>query len=279
MCELFAMSSRIPTSVSFSFAAFSKHGGVTGPHKDGWGIAYFDGPDVRLFRESDAAGNSAFVQFIRENRFVSNMVISHIRLATQGEVALKNTHPFARELGGRMHVFAHNGKLDGIHEDANIRLGRFKPVGDTDSEYAFCYLMGLMEPLWAGGRFPSLDERFDVISHFAATLRAFGPGNFLYADSDVLFAHGHMRTQPDGRGIQPPGLYRLCRTCEKQVEHAHVDHLDIQGLDLGFTTDHQDVMLIASVPLTDEHWIPFAEGELLALRAGVIVKQRSPIMV
>lgn len=277
MCELFAMSSRIPTCVSFSFAEFSKHGGMTGPHKDGWGIAYFDGPDVELFKEPNAASNSAFVQFIRENQFVSNLVISHIRLATQGEVALKNTHPFARELGGRMHVFAHNGKLDGIYEDRTVRLGHFQPVGDTDSEYAFCYLMAMMEPLWGNGRMPSLDERIDVVSRFATTLRVFGPGNFLYADSDALFAHGHMRTQPDGE-IRPPGLYRLCRTCEKQIKHAHMDHLDIEGLDLGFTTDNQDVMLIASVPLTDEHWIPFAEGELVVMREGVIVKRRTPVM-
>jgi glutamine amidotransferase len=33
----------------------------------------------------------------------------------------------------------------------------------------------------------------------------------------------------------------------------------------------QEVLLIASVPLTDENWQPFAEGELVAVSAGQTV--------
>jgi predicted glutamine amidotransferase len=40
MCELFAMSSRHPTDVRASLEAFARHGGLEGPHKDGWGLAY-----------------------------------------------------------------------------------------------------------------------------------------------------------------------------------------------------------------------------------------------
>jgi len=52
MCELFAMSSRHPANVRFSLEEFSRHGGLAGPHKDGWGIEQdfdfrvkFDWPD------------------------------------------------------------------------------------------------------------------------------------------------------------------------------------------------------------------------------------------
>src|SRR5512141_434858 len=38
MCELFALSSRIPTEVRFSFEAFSRRGGLGGRNKDGWGV-------------------------------------------------------------------------------------------------------------------------------------------------------------------------------------------------------------------------------------------------
>jgi glutamine amidotransferase len=41
MCELFAISSFEPTNVTFSLDEFSKHGGLTGPHKDGWGIVFY----------------------------------------------------------------------------------------------------------------------------------------------------------------------------------------------------------------------------------------------
>jgi len=74
------------------------------------------GPDVRLFRDPEAAGDSAWVRFIGEQRIRSHLVMSHLRHATQGEVWLRNTQPFARELGGRMHLFAHNGWLPGIEQ-------------------------------------------------------------------------------------------------------------------------------------------------------------------
>jgi predicted glutamine amidotransferase len=55
---------------------------------------------------------------------------------------MKNCQPFVRELGGRVHVFAHNGDLDIGALRAKLPLGGFRPVGDTDSEYAFCALLG-----------------------------------------------------------------------------------------------------------------------------------------
>ena len=113
MCELFAMSSRHPATVRMSLEEFSRHGGLAGPHKDGWGIAYYEDGDVRLIKEPFAASDSVCLRFVQDHPYRSSAVISHIRRATQGRRSLANTQPFARELGGRMHVFAHNGDLDG----------------------------------------------------------------------------------------------------------------------------------------------------------------------
>ncbi len=46
MCELFALSSRDPATMTLSLEAFAKRGGLTGPHKDGWGIAYYENAEV-----------------------------------------------------------------------------------------------------------------------------------------------------------------------------------------------------------------------------------------
>ena len=43
MCELFAMSSRVPASVGFSLEKLARHGGAEGPHRDGWGVAFYEG--------------------------------------------------------------------------------------------------------------------------------------------------------------------------------------------------------------------------------------------
>jgi len=144
MCELFCMSSSAPVSFQVSLEPFARHGGLEGPHKDGWGLAWYVDGDVRLLKEPHPASDSACVRFMREAPVRTELVISHIRRATVGAVSMKNCQPFMRELGGRMHVFAHNGhlELDALRE--RLPLGGYAPVGDTDSERAFC---GLLEQL------------------------------------------------------------------------------------------------------------------------------------
>ena len=119
MCELFGLSSSMPTTVSFSLEEFARHGGQTGPHRDGWGIAYYEDFDARLIREVESASGSEWIRFIRSHRLKSHIVVSHIRKATQGDRSLKNTQPFSRELGGRVHLFAHNGDLPDVQKTSS----------------------------------------------------------------------------------------------------------------------------------------------------------------
>jgi len=265
------MSSRFPTTVHFSLEEFSRHGGLSGPHKDGWGIAYYEEGDIRLVKEPRAASGSACVRFIQDHPFSSTLVLSHIRRATQGAHALRNCQPFARELGGVMHVFAHNGDLD-LQGFERSRAMAHRPLGETDSERAFCALLHRLNALWleASG-VPPLIERFEVLAAFAAAIRELGPANFIYADGDALFAHGHRRMHDD-RSIRPPGLHLLCRRCA-----AHAEPLQTEGLTLESAGGEQEVALFASVPLTAESgWRPLEEGELIAARGGLIVTRRLP---
>ncbi len=266
MCELFAISSLLPTRVSFSMAEFSRHGGLTDHHKDGWVIAFYAENDVQIIRETIPAIYSDYIHCLKDHNFSSNLVISHIRLATQGKIELKNTQPFCRELAGKMHVFAHNGDLKSIETSKTIKLGRYRPLGETDSEYAFCFLMNLMEDLWTSERLPRLEARLEVISYFAAIIRKLGPANFIYSDSEILFIHGHKSTREDSKGILSPGLFTLRRTCFAERERTK-----IEGLDLNLGDDKQEVLLVASVPLTNENWIPLAEGEIQAIANGSVL--------
>lgn len=108
MCELLGMSSCRPATVSLSLMRLAEHGGFSGPHRDGWGIGYYEDGDVRLIKE--AAADSAWVRFLESHEVRSPIVIGHIRKATMGARAYRNTQPFARELGGRMHLFAHGDR-------------------------------------------------------------------------------------------------------------------------------------------------------------------------
>jgi glutamine amidotransferase len=263
VCELFCLSSRLPTQTTFSLERFAQRGGASGPI-DGWGIAFHEGRDVRLYKEPEPAADSAWLRFIQHRQLPSRLVLSHIRRATRGEVSLANTQPFVRDLGGRMHGFAHNGRLDGI-EDHAVGPSRFALVGDTDSELAFCILLERLSPLWSGGRVPSLEERRAVVARFAADMRRLGPANFLYTDGEALFAHGHRRIQQDGT-IAPPGLWHLSRECGVDM-----DALAQAGVTIETDRQPQQIALLASVPLTNEPWRPLNEGELLVVANGRVL--------
>lgn len=267
MCELFAMAGRHPTDVRASLEAFARRGGQDGRQKDGWGLAYYVDRDVRLIKEPSPAADSACVRFLQEHPFASDLVVAHIRKATRGSLGMSNCQPFVRELGGRMHVFAHNGDLDPALLAARFPLRRFRPVGETDSEYAFCMLLDRFAQAASGSAMPALGERRTIVERFASDLRELGPANFIYVDGEVLFAHGHRRFHGDGSGIRPPGLHMLRRRCPAPG-----------GVDGAGEGEAQAIVLLASVPLTDEPgWRPLDEGELLIAKHGATIASEAAL--
>lgn len=258
VCELFAMSARHPATVRLSFSELARRGGATGPHADGWGVGFFEGRDVRLIREPTAASESPFARLVSDQSIRSRNVVAHVRKATRGERTLSNTQPFVREVLGRVHCFAHNGHLADLDQ---LSSARFRPVGDTDSERAFCSLLDGIAPLWVDGP-PPLAMRLEVVAAFARQIAPLGPANFIYCDSDALFAHGNRRTQADGV-IRAPGLHMLTRSCAHPARPVDTDAVVVEHR----ATDQQ-VVLFASVPLTAEPWTALDEGQVVVVRNG-----------
>jgi glutamine amidotransferase len=154
--------------------------------------------------------------------------------------------------------------LPGIRDQCRLESNRFTPVGETDSEFAFCCLLERLEMVWAKdiGEVPSIEVRLETVTGFAEWLRPLGPFNFVYTDGDTLFVHSHRRTQCDGV-IRPPGLHMLVRSCNEQA-------IDLSQSGIMMAPTLQELTLVASVPLTDEPWEPIAEGSVVALKDGMI---------
>lgn len=227
MCELFAMSASKATDVNRSLALLRPRGGEVGPHADGWGVAFYEGRAARIFKEPVPAAESRCLAFIAEYDFKSRMVIAHIRRANPEKVgrASANTHPFEREWNGRSWVFAHNGILPGVRDKAEFAARRFRPLGETDSEHAFCVLMDAIAAAHANDQYvPSAIALVRTIQPIVDQLAGLGEFNFLLGNGDYLIAHAHSR------------LYALHRSCQS-----------------GFC--RQNVVLLATVPLTEEPWV------------------------
>jgi glutamine amidotransferase len=96
MCELLGMSANAPTDIRFSFSGLAKRGGETGPHADGWGIAFYEGRAARAFHDPQPSATSDIARLLRDYPIHSRIVVAHVRRANRGRVALENTHPFTR---------------------------------------------------------------------------------------------------------------------------------------------------------------------------------------
>ena len=241
MCQLLGMNGNTPTDIVFSFTGFSTR---AEEHKDGFGIAFFEGTGVRLFLDAQSARTSAVAEMIRRFPIRSQNVIAHIRKATQGRVALENTHPFSRKLWGRYWVFAHNGDLKGF----NPRLhASFHPVGSTDSELAFCWLM--QELAKAHASLPPIAELTATLRELVPAIAAFGSFNFMLSNGEALWAHCSTT------------LSYLVR--QHPFRHARLQDDDISVNFAELTAPTDRVAVVATEPLTtDEAWLAFAPGEL-----------------
>ncbi|WP_081905521.1 class II glutamine amidotransferase [Janthinobacterium agaricidamnosum] len=245
MCQLLGMNCNVPTDIVFSFTGFAMRGGHTDTHHDGWGIAFFEGAGVRHFVDHQAAIASPVAELIKHYPIKSTNVIAHIRKATQGRVALENCHPFVRELWGRYWVFAHNGDLKDF---APVLDGSYRPVGCTDSERAFCYLLQQLQARF-GAVPPSRGELHAALGGIVAGIAAHGTFNMLLSSGTELFAHCSTN------------LFYVVRqhpfvTAKLSDEDVSVDFSQV-------TTPDDRVAVIVTQPLTtNEIWTAFLPGEL-----------------
>jgi len=237
-----------------------RRGSVQRGNPDGWGVAYFEGTDATLLRESTPAAESPMVQFLDNHAPRSDLIISHVRRATCGEQNLANTQPFRRVLGGHTHIFAHNGFVPPFKMPSTSPW--LAPQGDTDSERLFCHLLGYLEPLWSGGGVPAFEKRFDVVQRFAGEIMQRGASNFLYSDGLNLFAHGHRHTVPGDAVSDEPGLYVHMHRSETGSDMA----IPCEGLRTEGNCSHQ--ALLATLPLNEEKWEPLKAGEIACFEQG-----------
>ena len=257
MCELLALSFNTPVNFKLSIKVFSRRG-VENPH--GWGIAFYPDRAALVAKEAAPSVSSSLLDFLsRYGRIRSKIFIAHVRRASAGSVAYRNTHPFLRELNGREYVFAHNGTLRGLEK---LELGRFRPVGETDSEYAFCYLLAEIE---RRGVDRWRREDFEWLHGKLKELNELGTLNCLLSDGEYLFAYH------DVNGYN--GLHYVWRAAPfPKVRLADEDfEVDLREL----KEPGQRGYVVATRPLTDEEWLSFAPGELVVFRGGMIAYRSS----
>ncbi|MFD1436978.1 class II glutamine amidotransferase [Acinetobacter terrae] len=257
MCQLLGMNCATPTDVTFSFRGFSQRAGITSDHCDGFGIAFFEDKACRLFVDNQSAVESPIAELVRNYPIKSRNVIAHIRKATQGKINLENSHPFSRELWGRQWIFAHNGDLHGFNPTLS---GRFTPVGNTDSERAFCFLLDQLV-LKFGYHEPKLDQIFDLLAEVSPKIAEHGTFNFCLSNGQALFTYAITK------------LHWLVR--EYPFKPAQLIDLDVEVDFSQVTTPEDRVAVITTEPLTqNEVWTAFEPGEMILFQDGRPIRKQ-----
>jgi glutamine amidotransferase len=161
-----------------------------------------------------------------------------------------------RELWGRYWIFAHNGTLENFSPALDYF---YKPVGTTDSERAFCYLLEALRRRFPQSQ-PPLDECFAAITRITREIAPHGRFNYLLSNGEYLIAHC---------------TDKLCYVLRHApFAQAHLIDEDVTVDFNALTRPDDKVAVIATTPLTDnEKWIEMLPGELIAFRQGEAVSR------
>ena len=233
MCELLGMSFNKPAPPGFFLDTFWKHSKV---HSDGWGLAFYQDKAAQVIKEPIKALSSGLASYLATySAMRSNLFLAHIRHSSGTAHIYKNTHPFHRELEGKDYVFAHNGIL----KDYSFSFASTKPIGETDSESAFCYLLGKISKRkinkWSKNDFQWLLAELKKVN-------SYGIFNCLFSDGEYLFCY---RGRPDRRQKKP-------------------------DRDLNYLR-YTNGVIVATKSLTKGTWIPFLHGQLMIFKSGKVV--------
>ncbi|WP_201509397.1 class II glutamine amidotransferase [Psychrobacter alimentarius] len=269
MCQLLAMNSKNPADIGFSFAGFRARGGLTDDHIDGFGIAYFEPTGVRLYCDNRAAMDSPLAELVSQTRVKAANTIVHIRKSD--DQLLCNAHPFTREIWGEAWVFSHNGKMtirdasdsDPINQ-ATGKQGKFNhyiPVGDTDSEFAFCYLLNQLKDRFEHK--PDAQTLYEFLTEQCRFLANYGLFNCLLSNGEWML------------GYATTLLFYVTR----QAHFGSAALIDVDvTMDFETVNEASDVITVfATTPLTsDEEWQQLAVNECIIFANGNKVYQDVP---
>lgn len=241
---------------------------VDGIEATGWGLGWYStsAASAVVVKDPVASGSDTVLNRVLRDweRLRSSVFVCHIRVAPSG-VDQEDTHPFLRSYAGRDWIFAHDGNLD-LRQLLEFQLGdppQFEPVGRTDSEYAFCWLLAQFKE--RGARFLT-EVGYPAIHALFAELNHFGRANLLLSDGEDLIAYR------DGKGARE--LYAMRRIPPHDQTHLSSAYVDV---DLHDPIDaNRSNVLITTSPFEGQPSRLLEPGEMIAIRQGAVVWSSHP---
>jgi transglutaminase-like putative cysteine protease/predicted glutamine amidotransferase len=238
-----------------------------GSHPLGWGVAWYPNDSQAAIVQKDPAARGADIQIdaLEDwDNYRSSVFFCKAKGAAKGYTH-HETQPFSRSFAGHDWLFMHNGDLDKeklakLHTDKSRFL---EPVGKTDSELAFCYLLGKMMETDARRLG---DVPYDILLGWFEQLDALGSADMCISDGvTIAVFYGSKSVRK---------LYYTRQQPPQQVQHFNSETMQ---LDLGDSRDsYRTALIVASSPFDAGNWLEMQPRQLLVARRGALVWNSQP---
>ena len=155
----------------------------------GWGFAWYPAQTscAMVIKDPTSTGENAMTKLLYGwERFESTVFVCHLRGAARTLIE-QDTQPFSKSYAGRDFVLAHNGDLMVDRATAlPLTDPSFEPLGGTDSEHAFAWLLQQMRT--TGAR-RLAEIGWPRLHRWLCSLDDLGTANFLLTDGIDLCAY------------------------------------------------------------------------------------------
>jgi len=271
MSELVALCFDADASPSIRFAAPPSNDATSPQGVDtalyGWGVGWYPGSDrgASVVKDPTTSGQNRVSDALGDwNRFRSTLFVCHLR-GHRRPRRQEDAQPFVRSYGGRQWIFAHDGDLA---EDWQTRVQladdpAFEPLGRTDSEHAFCWLLARMH----ARRYRSLaDVAPEELRSWLVELNQAGQLNVVMTDGEHVVAY---------RDAEARGQLHWARRLPPHASPELSSHAVRIGLNAPEDPNRTGV-IFSSLPLSADAWRAAVPGEMLLARRGAIVWTSEP---
>ncbi|MBD3159454.1 MAG: hypothetical protein GF309_11740 [Candidatus Lokiarchaeota archaeon] len=265
MCDLLGLNFSHPINTKISLDLFQLRGKE---NPDGWGVAYYRENKLHVIKEPMPSIKSLLFDFVEDYPRTCTL-ISHVRRSTRGGKRYANTHPFYRELSIGSHVqeyaFAHNGTLQDV---SSLTSDFYKPVGETDSERAFCYLLDTIRQRsiesWGSREFALIESLLQDMNTPDNTL------NCLFSNGNMLFCYSDENDH--NAGLRFLSLSKTSRSFELRDEDKQYGEVKV-GTSLvdGIEEPNIQGVLVSTRRLGNHDWTEFRGGEMIVFKNGKMV--------
>lgn len=238
-----------------------------GTHPLGWGVAWYPNDKQAALVKKDpvARGTDIQVEALTDwANFRSSVFFCKAKGAAKGYTH-HETQPFSRSFAGHDWLFLHNGDLDKILLDAlHTDKSRFlEPVGKTDSEMAFCYLLSKMMETEAR---KLADIPPEMLLNWFQQLDALGSADMCISDGITVACFYGTRSDR-----------KLYYTRSQPPDHAQLFNSETLQLGLSDPRDtYRTAFIVSSTTFDAGSWLAMQPGQLLIARAGSIVWNSHP---